>query len=110
MAKKKEEEEVEVVEQPKKRRKSTKKKEAPEEVVDNKNDNPPEVKSESKQRVLGILIDLIEGLEDKDNLLNRLIDSGYYRDYQKELRYKELGYDIAPYVDVNEFYKKIGKK
>lgn len=66
-------------------------------------------KVESEEVILSTYYDLINNIQD-DDLLNKLIESDCYNDYHKELRYRDLGYSIAPYVNIKEFYEKIGKK
>lgn len=72
-----------------------------------------EVKSSKRKKkikpepVYSTLVSLVDTVKDDEDLLDKLVRSGYYNDYQKELEYIRLGYTIAPSVNVEEFYKKI---
>lgn len=59
---------------------------------------------------LGLISDLIKELDDSTDLFLRLSKNNYLKQYREEAEYLNLGYEVKPYIDKNEFLKKMNKK
>ena len=63
----------------------------------------------TKNVELSTLVELVESLEDKENIFLRLSINDYFNQYMEEMEYCRKGYEIAPYIRVDEFNKKMKK-
>jgi hypothetical protein len=72
-------------------------------------DAPKKTTPKNDEKDLGLITNLIKELDDNTNLILRLSQNNYYNQYVRELEYQKLGYEIRPYIDKEEFFKKMNK-